>query len=56
MSYYFVITGKAATELVQDTDKELALTLERTESHQATMVILAIGLAIGLLLLDFITP
>jgi hypothetical protein len=49
------VAGKQATDLVKDTDSELQLTIERSESHSRTMVILTVGLAILLLLLDFVT-
>lgn len=49
-------SGKMTTEAVQQTSKELQLTIERTESHSRNIVLLACGLAILLLLLDWITP
>lgn len=49
-------SGKAATEAVKQTDAELLLTLERTESHQKNMVLLACTLALLLLLLDWASP
>jgi len=49
-------TGKVATEHVLDTDKELILTIQRSASHQRNMVFLTVGLAIMLLILDYITP
>lgn len=49
-------TGKVATEHVLDTDKELILTIQRSASHQRNMVFLSVGLAILLLILDYITP
>ena len=48
--------GKQATDLVKDTDHELQLTIERSESHSRTMTLLAVGLAFLLLLLDYVTP
>jgi len=48
--------GKQATDLVKDTDHELQLTIERSESHSRTMTLLAVGLALLLLLLDWVTP
>ena len=49
-------TGKVATEHVLDTDKELILTIKRSTSHQRNMVFLYVGLALLLLILDYITP
>lgn len=49
-------SGRAATEAVKQTDAELQLTLERTESHQKNMVLLACSLAILLILLDWASP
>lgn len=49
------VAGKQATDLVNDTDSELQLTIERSESHSRTMVILTVGFAIFLLILDFVT-
>lgn len=45
-----------ATELVQQTDEELLLTLSRSRSHSRNMVLLSVGLGLLLLLLDFLTP
>jgi hypothetical protein len=49
-------TSKAATAHVDDTDKELVLTLERSQSYQYSTVGLIIVLALFLLLLDSLTP
>lgn len=49
-------TSKDATKSVQITDEQLLLTLERTQSHQLSMVFLIVGLGVLLLILDFITP
>ena len=48
--------GKVTIDYVKDTDSELLLTIQRSESHQKSMVFLTVGLALVLLLLDFITP
>ena len=48
--------GKATLEFVKDTDGELALTIQRSESHSKSMMFLTVGLAFLLLLLDYITP
>jgi hypothetical protein len=48
--------SKVATQHVKQTDTELTTTIERTESHSRYMVILTVGLAIMLLILDFVTP
>ena len=48
--------SKDATESVQHTDKELLLTLQRTQSHQWTMIIFILGMSILLLFLDVISP
>lgn len=48
--------SKDATESVQHTDKELLLTLQRTQSHQWTMIISILGMSILLLFLDVISP
>lgn len=48
--------GKTTIDYVKDTDNELMLTIERSESHQKAMMMLTVGLALLLLLLDFITP
>jgi hypothetical protein len=45
-----------ATEAVKQTDAELLLTLERSQSHQWSMVGFILGMAALLLLLDFLTP
>jgi hypothetical protein len=45
-----------ATELVEETDKELQLTISRSRNYSRNMTLLAIGLALFLLLLDFISP
>ena len=49
-------SGKATTEAVQHTAGQLQKTIDRTESHGRNMAFLAIGLALLLLLLDWITP
>ena len=48
--------GKATLEFVKDTDGELALTIQRSESYSKSMMFLTVGLAFLLLLLDYITP
>jgi hypothetical protein len=48
--------SKDATESAQHTDKELLLTLQRTQSHQWTMIIFILGMSILLLFLDVISP
>lgn len=48
--------GKVTLDFVKDTDDELALTIQRSESHQRSMVLLTVGLGLLLLLLDYITP
>ena len=48
--------GKTTTDSVEQTGKELQLTIDRTESHSRNMALLAVSLALILLLLDFITP
>ena len=47
--------GKNATEQVEQTDKQLALTLERSQSHNTNMIIIIMSAAILLLLLDYLT-
>ena len=47
--------SKAVTTSVKQSDEELALTIARTKSHQSSMVILVLGLALTLLLLDAIS-
>ena len=49
-------SGKATTEAVQHAAGQLQKTIDRTESHGRNMAFLAIGLALLLLLLDWITP
>mmetsp|Transcript_4606 Transcript_4606/g.4731 ORF Transcript_4606/g.4731 Transcript_4606/m.4731 type:complete len:335 (-) Transcript_4606:103-1107(-) len=49
-------TSKTATDHVKQTSDELQLTIERSQSHRRNMVALTLGLAILLLLLDYITP
>jgi hypothetical protein len=48
--------GKITLDFVKDTDDELSLTIQRSESHQRSMVLLTVGLGLLLLLLDYITP
>lgn len=48
--------GKVTLDFVKDTDDELSLTIQRSESHQRSMVLLTVGLGLLLLLLDYITP
>eukprot|EP01041_Mallomonas_annulata_P006118 gene6118-12385_t len=48
--------SKTATEHVKDTGNQLLLTIERSQSNRRNMVMLIIGLAVLLLLLDFLTP
>jgi hypothetical protein len=45
-----------ATESVKSTDAELLLTLERSQSHQWSMIMFIAGMALLLLLLDFLSP
>ena len=45
-----------ATESVKSTDAELLLTLERSQSHQYSMIFFIVGMSVLLLLLDFLTP
>ena len=49
-------SGRDTIDFVQDADNELVLTLQRSESHQQSMVTLYLGLSFILLLLDFMTP
>jgi esterase/lipase len=49
-------TSKKTTTHVQETDKELLLTIERSKSYQMTIVSMIIGLALFLLVLDGVTP
>ena len=44
------------TESVKNTDKELILTLERSSSHQWSMISFILIMAILLLVLDFLSP
>jgi t-SNARE complex subunit (syntaxin) len=48
--------SKDSTESVRRTDEELLLTLERTQSHQWSMISLVLGLSVLLLLLDYLSP
>lgn len=48
--------GKTTLAYVNDTDNELLLTIQRSQSHLQSMVVLYIGLSIVLLILDFVTP
>lgn len=52
----FRSVGKEATSRVKQTDAELQLTLERSQSHQLSMTALLLLLSFGLLLLDFLSP
>jgi hypothetical protein len=45
-----------STQYVKDTDEELLLTLERSQSHSRNMMILTVALAVLILFLDWITP
>ena len=47
--------GKSTLEYVKDADDELSLTIERSESHQRSMLFLHLGFAFFLLLLDFLS-
>lgn len=44
------------TASVKSADAELLLTLERTQSHQWSMISFIVGMALLLLLLDFLSP
>lgn len=48
--------GKAATEQVEQAEEELIKTIERSTKSQRNMAIVTVGLALFLLLLDFLTP
>ncbi len=48
--------GRSAAVAVKDSGQELQTTLERSEAHGRNVVFMSVGLAIFLLLLDFITP
>lgn len=48
--------SKEATESVTKASEELETTITRTQSFQVNMVILIVGLALLLLVLDYITP
>lgn len=48
--------AREVTQSVQLTDEQLLLTLERTQSHQWSMIFLTLGMSVLLLLLHFITP
>lgn len=45
-----------STASVKSADAELLLTLERSQSHQYSMIFFIVGMSILLLLLDFLTP
>ena len=49
-------SAERATDSVKQTERELLLTIQRSQSHSRNMTLLAMGLALFLLLLDFITP
>lgn len=49
-------SSKSTLEYVKDADDELSLTIERSESHQRSMLFLHLGFAFFLLLLDFLSP
>ena len=49
-------TAIDATDFVKQADDELQLTIKRSTSHSRNISMLAIGLALLLLLLDFLTP
>lgn len=49
-------TALDATDFVNQADKELQLTIKRSTSHSRNISFLAVGLAVLLLLLDFLTP
>lgn len=48
--------SKQSTATVKQAGEQLQLTLDRTQSHQWSMVFLILGFAILLLALDFLTP
>ena len=48
--------GKDASSAVEASSSELQLTIDRSESHGRNVVFVSVGLAVVLLLLDFITP
>lgn len=48
--------SKQSTRTVKETGEQLQLTLDRTQSHQWSMVLLILGFAVLLLALDFLTP
>jgi len=49
-------SAERATDSVKQTERELLLTIQRSQNHSRNMTMLAVGLAFFLLLLDFITP
>lgn len=49
-------SAEHATDSVKQTERELLLTIQRSQNHSRNMTLLAVGLAFFLLLLDFITP
>ena len=48
--------GKEATAHVKQSADELQLTIDRSESHGNNIVMLSVGLALLLVLLDYVTP
>jgi hypothetical protein len=54
--YVLRSVSKEATIRVKQTDAELQLTLERSQSHQLSMTALLLLLSFALLLLDFLSP
>ena len=49
-------SAKSSTEFVKETEMQLDLTIDRSKSSQRNMIIVTLGLAILLLILDYLTP
>ncbi len=49
-------TAKLATASIKQAGAELSLTVQRTQSHQWSMVALLLGLSLLVLLLDALSP
>lgn len=48
--------GKDATAHVNQVNDELMLTIQRTQSHSSTMILIILSLTVMLIILDYLTP
>jgi hypothetical protein len=49
-------SAKSTADFVKETEAQLDLTIDRSKSSQRNMIIVTVGLAVLLLILDYLTP